>query len=67
MGAFAPIYIYIKKEDYMVKIQFTTPEGKVLKREYTEGDIRIKKWLDEGWKEVNKPKAKTLAKSKGGK
>ena len=48
----------------MVKIQFTTPEGKVLKREYAEGDIRIKKWLDEGWKEVNKPKAKTTAKSK---
>ena len=49
----------------MVKIQFTTPEGKVLKREYTEGDIRIKKWLDEGWKEVkSKPKK---AKTKGGK
>ena len=51
----------------MVKIKFTAPEGKVLTREYTEGDIRIKKWLDEGWEEVNKPKAKTSKKSKGGK
>ncbi len=50
----------------MVKIQFTTPEGKVLKREYAKGDIRIKKWLDEGWKEIKPtPKAKTSKKSKG--
>ena len=47
----------------MVKIQFTTPEGKVLERKYTEGDIRIKKWLDEGWEEV-KPIKKTTKKSK---
>ena len=51
----------------MVKIQFTTPEGKVLKREYTEGDIRIKKWLDEGWKEVKEEKPKVSKKYKGGK
>ena len=49
----------------MVKIKFTTPEGKVLTRKYTEGDIRIKKWLDEGWEEV-KP-AKKAKKSKGDK
>ena len=49
----------------MVKIKFTTPEGKVLTRKYTEGDIRIKKWLDEGWKKVeSKPKK---AKTKGAK
>ena len=50
----------------MVKIKFTTPEGKVLTRKYTEGDIRIKKWLDEGWVEADKPAPKK-AKTKGGK
>jgi hypothetical protein len=47
----------------IVKIQFTTPEGKVLKRKYTEGDVRIKKWIDEGWEE-EKSKAKAKATSK---
>ena len=52
----------------MVKIKFTTQEGKVLTREYTEGDIRIKKWLDEGWEEVNpSKKAKKSKKTWGGK
>ena len=49
----------------MVKIKFTTLEGKVLTRKYTEGDIRIKKWLDEGWEEVKA--AKKAKKSKGDK
>jgi hypothetical protein len=40
----------------MVKIQFTTPEGEVLTRKYSEGDIRIKKWLDKGWKKINAKK-----------
>ena len=47
----------------MVKITFTTPEGEVLTREYTKGDVRIKKWLDEGWKEIKAPK--TTKKKKG--
>ena len=48
----------------MVKIQFTTPEGKVLERKYTKGDIRIKKWLSEGWKEVNPAKKSKKSKKK---
>ena len=51
----------------MVKIKFTTPEGKVLTRKYTEGDVRIKKWLDEGWEEFDKPKPKKAKKAKGAK
>ena len=49
----------------MVKIKFTTPEGKVLTREYTKDDIRIKKWIDEGWEEVSP--AKKAKKVKGAK
>lgn len=48
----------------MVKITFTTPEGKVLTREYAEGDTRIKKWLDEGWEEVKPVKKNIKKKSK---
>ena len=52
----------------MVKIKFTTPEGKVLTREYIKDDIRIKKWLDKGWEEVNPAKkAKKAKKVKGDK
>ena len=48
----------------MVKIQFKTPEGKVLTREYSEGDVRIKKWLSEGWEEVKPVKKNTKKKNK---
>ena len=49
----------------MVKITFTTPEGEVLTREYTKGDVRIKKWLDEGWEKVSSPKKVLKSKKKG--
>ena len=46
----------------MVKITFTTPEGEILTRQYTKGDIRIKKWLDKGWKEIKETKKTTKKK-----
>ena len=51
----------------MVKIQFTTPEGEVLTRKYTKGDVRIKKWIDKGWKEISPSKKVSKSKKKGAK
>jgi hypothetical protein len=47
----------------MVKIQFKTPEGEVLTRQYVKGDVRIKKWLSEGWEEIKTKKETTKKKS----